>query len=368
MKKPGVLLAFVALIGGTAATIYFVTRSKTEAPGEAEESVATEVAVHVGAISRATLRGYVVGYGIVEPAPAADGTPPASARIAAPVAGIIVEAPCVEGRHVEKGTLLFRLDSRIADVLVGKATQSVAFAEKAYERQRSLMQSGGTSGKLLEEAEQQLAAARSELASAQAQRALLSIEAPLAGTVTRVNARPGEPVDLTTILAEITDLDRLVVTANIPCAEARSLRVGQPAAFETGGGASGALSNDAPVASAVTFIGASVDPTAGTVRVQAPVPPAAGWRTGQFVKIRITCEEHRDCLAVPADSVVSGAEGGSVIAVVEGDKAIQKSVKVGLREGALVEIEGEAVKEGVTIVTTDAYGLPEETKIRILNR
>jgi hypothetical protein len=39
-------------------------------------------------------------------------------------------------------------------------------------------------------------------------------------------------------------------------------------------------------------------------------------------------------------------------------------VKVGLKEGGLVAIEGEGLKEGMGIVTTDAYGLPKETKIR----
>lgn len=59
-------------------------------------------------------------------------------------------------------------------------------------------------------------------------------------------------------------------------------------------------------------------------------------------------------------------EGGTVIAVVQGDKAAQKPVKARLRDGGLVEVEGEGLSEGMTVVTTGAYGLPKETKVRVL--
>ena len=48
--------------------------------GESKEAV-TDVAVHVGEITRATLHRYVTAYGNVEPEPAGDGRPPAGAAI-----------------------------------------------------------------------------------------------------------------------------------------------------------------------------------------------------------------------------------------------------------------------------------------------
>jgi membrane fusion protein (multidrug efflux system) len=70
-------------------------------------------------------------------------------------------------------------------------------------------------------------------------------------------------------------------------------------------------------------------------------------------------------LAVPIDSVVS-KEGASVIAVVEGDNAKQIVIKPGLRDGNLVEVDGEGLQEGMTIVTQGVYGLPPETHIRVI--
>jgi hypothetical protein len=37
-----------------------------------------------------------------------------------------------------------------------------------------------------------------------------------------------------------------------------------------------------------------------------------------------------------------------------------------LRDGGLVEIEGDGLQAGMTVVTEGAYGLPKETKIRVL--
>ncbi|MFZ0409203.1 MAG: hypothetical protein WAM11_13990, partial [Cyanobium sp.] len=44
----------------------------------------------------------------------------------------------------------------------------------------------------------------------------------------------------------------------------------------------------------------------------------------------------------------------------------RKPVKFGLREGGLVEVSGEGIKEGLVIVTEDAYAVPNDTKIHVL--
>jgi hypothetical protein len=55
------------------------------------------------------------------------------------------------------------------------------------------------------------------------------------------------------------------------------------------------------------------------------------------------------------------------VAVVAGEEAKQVPVKIGLREGGLVEIEGPGLKEGTTVVTVGTYGLPKKTKIHVVS-
>jgi hypothetical protein len=57
-----------------------------------------------------------------------------------------------------------------------------------------------------------------------------------------------------------------------------------------------------------------------------------------------------------------GSETGTIV-LVQGDKAVRKAVKLGLREAGLVQVEGEGLKEGLAIVTEDAYAVPDGVKI-----
>ena len=341
MKKLIVIVCLLAMAGFT----WFVW-FKAPKPEEPEAKVATEVPVQVGEIMRTTLRAYVTAYGTVEPEPAGE-RPAASARVAASVSGVVASAPCAEGQHVQKGALLFQLDSRTAEV-------ATTFAARTVDRQKKLLQGEATSQKTLQDAEQQWAAAR-------AQQALLQVQSPLAGTVVRVNVRPGEAVDLTTVLAEVVDLDRLVVMAHVPSFELPALKVGQSAEVR-------AEASSGSVTGAVVYISPEVDPKAGTAAVRVSVPVNSGLRPGQFVNLRVVSAEHKDCLAVPATSVVQNAAGASGIALVQGVQATQKPVKVGLRDGALVEIEGEGLQAGMVVVTEGAYGLPKQTKVRVLEK
>jgi membrane fusion protein (multidrug efflux system) len=327
---------------------------------EENEEVLPNVTVHVGKISRSTLHRYVTAYGSVEPEPAGAGRIPADAEVASPVAGVVAYIDCHEGQRVAKGTVLFRLDSRIADVAYEKARKALAFAEENFERQKKLLPVEGTSKKSYLEAEQQLNAARSELAAAETDLALLRVQAPLAGTVVKINIEPGEAVELNTVLATIIDLDRLVAAVSVPSREAALLKVGQPAHFEVAGAALGV----------VIYIGSKIDEKTDTLPVRISVPAGGGFHPGQFLSVRIVCEEHANCLAVPEAAAISdsvGSESGAIV-LVEGGRAVRKPVKLGLREAGLVEVAGEGLKEGLTIVTEDAYSLPRETKIRIIGQ
>ena len=68
------------------------------------------------------------------------------------------------------------------------------------------------------------------------------------------------------------------------------------------------------------------------------------------------------------ESIATIAAKNGVIYVVEGDKAKQRAVKVGVHDGNLVEVEGEGLKEGDAVVTVGAYGLPKETKVKVIGQ
>ena len=290
----------------------------------------TEVAVHVGKISLATLRHGVTAYGTVEPEPGAADKAPASAQIKSPAAAIVSDVNCFEGQQVEKGQTLFTLNN------IRKPDGSV-------------------------------------------EPALLKITAPLSGTVVYVNVRPGEVTDpeTQTPLVEVVDLNRLIIAANVPSSQMSALKVGQTVevvpqqaeVHDTSATAETAVPSPAPVTltGTVMLIEDRVDPKTDMGPVDISVPAEAGLRPGQFVRVRIITEERRDCLTVPSRSIVKNQSGEWVIYLVSGKQAIQQPVKVGFREGDMVQVQSLVLQPGDKVVTTGAYGLPGKTRIRILS-
>ena len=302
---------------------------ETEAPAENVPSV---VSVQIGRLQRMALHRYVTGYGMVEAAPATVEQPAAGAQLAAPSAGVVARVNIMEGQMVKRGDVLMELNA-------GAGTADFAAQEVA--RQKKLYAQQNTSLKNLQDAEAQLAA--------------LQVIAPLSGTVTRLNVKAGEAVDVNTVVAEVVDLKRLAVSLQIPAAEATDLKTGEEAQVLT----------QPPVTATLSIVSPAVDPKTGAVPAWVLLPAASGLRPGQFVPLKIITAVHVDCLAAPADSVVTDVNGQSVIAVVKDDEASQTPVHTGFRENGWVEVAGEGLKAGAAVVTVGAYGLPEETKIQV---
>ncbi len=201
-RKHFIVSTIVILAAGLGVFALIKWHGKESEPRE-DEVTPTLVTVQTGALKLATLHHYVQGYGTVEPAPATAKEPAADAPLAAPSAGVVIQVNVIAGQTVKKGDVLMELNS---------GTTTYALAEQDLARQKQLFAQQNTSQKNLQDAEAQLA--------------LLQVTAPLSGTVARVNVKPGQAVDLTTVVAEVMDLNRLAVSAEIPAAEANDLKSG----------------------------------------------------------------------------------------------------------------------------------------------
>jgi RND family efflux transporter MFP subunit len=358
--------AAVFIVAGLAAIIMRIGDAPVDS--ETDENAEPVVSVSVAPIVKATFHEIVAGWGHVEPEPAMAGRPPASAQVASPIAGLLASVLAGEGQRVDRDAVLFRLDSRLADVAVDRARAALRFAEQQMARQERLRPGEVTSRKAYERAQQQVQEARAALALAERERSLLTIRAPIAGTIVRLNARLGDTVESSRVLAEIMDLRRLVVSAGIRSAEVGLVKVGQPADLvtEAGTGDGTLRGTSTSVSSSVVYVGTLVNRTTDAVVVRVSVPPASGLRPGQLVTARILVETRQDRLAVPVDSVLPDPDGPS-IAIVAGNVAIKRPVTVGVREGALREIEGDGLREGMLVAVEGAFDLSSRTTVSIRN-
>ena len=333
IKMATVIAIGVVLAAGLGIVALVKSHGGTSESG-GDETTPTVITVQTGALKLATLHRYVQGYGTIEPAPATAEQPAADAPLAAPSAGVVTKVNVIAGQQVTNGDVLVELNS---------GATTYALAEQELARQKQLFAQQNTSLKNLQDAEAQLA--------------LLRVVSPLSGTVVSLNVKPGQAVDGSTVVAEVMDLNRLGVSAEIPAADAGELKIGEPVQ----------ISIRPPVAASLSFVSPAVNATDGTVLVRALLPENSGLRPGQFVQLKIVTAVHTNCLVAPDESVVTDESGHSVIALVSGDEAVQTPVKLGFHENGWVEVDAPGLQTGDSVVTVHAYGLPDKTKIQVVN-
>ncbi|MBN2686108.1 MAG: efflux RND transporter periplasmic adaptor subunit [Pontiellaceae bacterium] len=358
ITKSTLIGMLVLAIGGIAVGLLFF--HPPTAAEEEEESIETVVPVQVGQIIKTTLHDYETGYGHIDAVPPGLGSAGGKVAVGAMIDGTLVRATCAAGQGVKKGDVLFELDTRAAEIAVNEQRQNLEFAQNEYDRQGQLLDIEGTSEREFQQAARALQQAEQALAAAELQLEFHTIRAPIDGTVTAVSANVGDTVQSAQVLAEILDTNRRIVSIQLPAASIDRIESGMPTQLEVDG--------DWIDAGKIDYIAETVDPGNGTVELRATLPPSVTLHIGQFVRARILCETHTDCLAVPVAALVTDPEGESYIALIAEGSASRKAVVGELRENGWVEIVAEGIAEGMKIAVEGVYGLPEETRIEVMER
>ena len=194
----------------------------------------------------------------------------------------------------------------------------------------------------------------------------MTIASPIDATVVSVSVNPGESVDVTKTLVQLVAMDRLIVDMDVPADRLPAIADGLIAQIlPTTAMPSGNSEN--PILGKVAFVSPQVDVRNGSVMIGIDLPAGAPFRPGLTVRVRIITEEHKDVLVVPREAVVSDENGDSVISILEKDQATHKTVRIGLEENGLIEIIADGLKEGTTVVTAGAFGLPAATRVKLLD-
>jgi HlyD family secretion protein len=205
----------------------------------------------------------------------------------------------------------------------------------------------------------QLESAKGKYLGAQAQLSYSEIRSPIDGVVTDRPLYPGEMAAAGTAIVTVMDIASVIAKAHIPQADAALLKVGDKGTITVPG-------LDEPVEGKVTVVSPALDPNSTTVEVWLEAKnPNQQLKPGTSVQLALTAKTVKDALVVPAAAVITAADGSSVVLIAGSDgKAHQKTVKLGIRQDDDVQIL-EGVTEADKVVSTGAYGLPDNTKIKI---
>lgn len=207
--------------------------------------------------------------------------------------------------------------------------------------------------------EGQLSAAKGKYLGAQAQYGYSEIRSPIDGVVTDRPLYPGETPSAGVPLITVMDISNVTARAHIPQKDAALLKVGDQVTIEVPG-------LDKPAAGKVTLVSPALDPNSTTVEVWVQAKNTdQSLKPGTSVRLSMVSETVPDALVVPASAVLTAADGSTTVMVIGSDqKAHQTAVKVGIRQEENVQVL-DGLKEGQSVVTTGAYGLPDNTKVSV---
>ena len=203
----------------------------------------------------------------------------------------------------------------------------------------------------------QLSSARGKYEGAAAQLGYTEIRSPIDGFVTERPGYTGETPPPGIPILTVMDTSSVIAKVHIPQEQAALLKVGDAATIS---------GRDTPAKEGkLTLVSPAVDPNSTTVEVWVETENAKGTlRPGSTVQVQIVARQVPDAITIPAAALLQNPEGGRSVMVVGTDQhAHQTEVEVGIRNPDLVQII-KGLTAGQTVVTTGAYGLPDNTRVK----
>jgi membrane fusion protein, multidrug efflux system len=289
-------------------------------------------------------------------------------ELAVQIGGVVREVNLKPNKQFGKGEILIQLDDAVerADLLDVKA--AVGLNEQNLERAAALRARGSGTEVAHDQAQAQLATARSRMARLEATIDQKALKAPFDGVAGISRVDVGQYLQPGTVVATFQDLSRMKVDFTVPEQLASQLTFGQAAAFALAEG-------DWSMAGKVVGIDPRVDPKTRLVSVQAAVSDSNGRNIlpGQFIRVRVELAPQPNVLTVPQTAVVSSLYGDYVF-VIEADAkdgqssevARQVFVKVGRRDGGVSEVLS-GLTPGQKVVASGQNKLQSGTAVKINN-
>jgi HlyD family secretion protein len=288
---------------------------------------------------------------------------PARVELGTTLTGRVARVGVEEGAAVRAGEVLVELETdealaavRQAEASLKQSQATVLAAERDLPRTQELVAQSFYSQQRLDDARKgtdvaraQRDAARAALEAARARLAQHSVRAPADGQVLVRQVDPGQIVQAGKPLLTVSVLGPPELVAQVDERFLGQLQVGQPARVLT----------DAypgqPFDAKVIRLAPSVDAKSGSVEVRLAVAGQrpAFLREDMTLSIEVRTGERSDAKVVPARALrtatTDGEGAAGEVLVVEGARAVVRSVKLGLRTLTEVEVVS-GLKDGDTVI------------------
>ncbi|MFP2929182.1 efflux RND transporter periplasmic adaptor subunit [Pyxidicoccus sp. 3LG] len=296
-------------------------------------------------------------------------------QITARVAGAVERVLFTEGQAVKKGDALaeieparYAISVRSAEAALAKAKASLEEAKAGAQRRAAVNEAspGLLPAEQLETYQTrgahggaEVAAAKAMLDQAQLNQRDAYVRAPMDGVLQTRTVQTGQYVQPGLVMATLLRREPLLLRFTVPEADVARIQPGMAARFtvRNGGGS---------FAAKITHVAAAADDASRMVPVTAEVTgeDAKALRPGIFATVSVPVETRGGSPVVP-QTAVRPSERGFLAFVVEGDKARERVLELGMRTAdGLVEVL-DGVKAGDTLVVRGAEALRDGVSVRV---
>jgi membrane fusion protein (multidrug efflux system) len=248
---------------------------------------------------------------------------PNTTTVASEVRGRVLELDVPEGRRVEAGHVLARLDDAEARAAVRVTAARLTNARDRLRRLENLRAESVSSEQAYDDARSEFDAASGAFEEATTRLEKTTIRAPFTGIAGLRQVDTGRFVDAGTPIVELTQVDPLDLAFGIPQRFASELALGQRVA--------GAVGRCGPAFEGVVeVIDPRVDPATRSIRLQARVPnPDGDLYPGMAVSLRLQVGEIEEAVVVPQEAVVRQGTRHLIYVLDPDDRAEQRVVALG---------------------------------------
>ncbi len=265
-----------------------------------------------------------------------------TSRISSPIAGRVISSPVALGTVVSAGSTLLELDSPdVADAEADfiKSQADLTLASHAFNRQQELYAGKAIARKELEQAQDDLSRAHSDVQRAQQRLRNLHIHAgqsdgrfilnsPMSGVVVERTVTPGMEVrpDLDTPLFVVSNLKKLTILMNVFEVNLSKIRLGQKLSVSV------PAYPDEQFPATVQYIGQILDDTTRTVQVRCELPnPDGRLLPSMYATVTVESDASDQAIVIPLTAVFTEDDVDYVFIHLDENHYQQRPVEIGLR-------------------------------------
>ena len=256
-----------------------------------------------------------------------------SVEIKSEIDGAVEEINFEEGHKVKKGQLLMSVDKSKLEAALAQSEANLKMAETTSKRYETLIETRAISTQEFDQAQADLAGNRATVDLMKAQLNDATVEAPFDGVM---GARM---VSLGQFIVKGTSISFLIndnpMKAEFRVSERYLSRIKEKQTIEL---AIAAYPNE-KFKGEVYFIDPQIDELTRTALIKARVPnPDGKLRRGMFANLELIVNVREKAIVIPETALIPKGDVVTVFIIDSEGKAQPRPVKIGLRQGGIVEV------------------------------